>query len=272
MTGQHNVARIQSTRLHQDSGHRAAALVQTRFDDQTLGCGLHRGLEFQHFGLQEHLLEQVVNAHTGFGRDGDKRRFATEFFGHNFFRNQLGTHALDVRIGLVHLVDGNNDRHTGCFGVLDGFFGLRHDAVVTSHHQDDDVGGLCTTGTHGREGLVTGGVQERDHAARRFDVVSTNVLGDATGFARSHFGSADVVKQRSFTVVNVAHDGHHRGTRQRLGVLIQHFVVGEGFWIVQRSDHRFVAHFFHHNHGGVLVQRLVHRGHLAELHQVLDDL
>jgi hypothetical protein len=51
-----------------------------------------------------------------------------------------------------------------------------------------------------------------------------------------------------------------------------HFVVGEGFWIVQRRHHRFVAHFFHHDHGGVLVQRLVHGGHLAELHQLLDDL
>ena len=33
-----------------------------------------------------------------------------------------------------------------------------------------------------------------------------------------------------------------------------------------------MAHFFHHDHRRVLVQRLVDGGHLAELHQLLDDL
>ena len=103
-------------------------------------------------------------------------------------------------------------------------------------------------------------------------MVSTNVLCDATGFARSDFGSANVVQQRGLAVVHVAHDGHHRRTWQQLGVLIRHFVVSKGFWIVQCSHHRFVTHFFHHDHGGILVQGLVHGGHLAQLHQVLDDL
>ena len=49
------------------------------------------------------------------------------------------------------------------------------------------------------------------------------------------------------------------------------FFFGKGFWIVQCSHHRFVAQLFHQNHGGVLVQRLVDGGHLAELHQLLDD-
>ena len=44
----------------------------------------------------------------------------------------------------------------------------------------------------------------------------------------------------------------------------------KGFWIVQRRHHRLVAHFFHHDHGGVLVQRLVDGDHLAHLHQGLD--
>jgi hypothetical protein len=33
-----------------------------------------------------------------------------------------------------------------------------------------------------------------------------------------------------------------------------------------------VAHFFHHDHGGFLVQHLVDGDHLAQLHQLLDDL
>jgi hypothetical protein len=69
--------------------------------------------------------------------------------------------------------------------VLDGLARLRHHAVVGRHHQDHDVGGLGATGTHGGEGLVAGGVEERDHAARRFHMVGTDVLGDAAGFARA---------------------------------------------------------------------------------------
>ena len=54
-------------------------------------------------------------------------------------------------------------------------------------------------------------------------------------------------------------------------MLLGHLVVSEGFRIIQRSNNRGMAHFLHHNHGGILVQRLVDRHHLAELHQMLDD-
>ena len=72
-------------------------------------------------------------------------------------------------------------------------------------------------------------------------------------------------------MVDVAHHGHDRRARQRLGLLRRHVLVGEGFRIVQRGNHRAVAHFLHDDHRGVLVQRLVDGRHLAQLHQLLDD-
>lgn len=47
-------------------------------------------------------------------------------------------------------------------GVLDGLHRLVHHAVVSCHHQDDDVGGVGASGSHGREGGVTRRVQEGD--------------------------------------------------------------------------------------------------------------
>ena len=79
--------------------------------------------------------------------------------------------------------------------MLDGFFGLRHHAVIGSNHQDDDVGGLCTTGSHGCKRLVTWRVQKGHHATICLNVISANVLGNTTGFTRGHFGTANVVKQ-----------------------------------------------------------------------------
>ena len=73
-------------------------------------------------------------------------------------------------------------------------------------------------------------------------------------------------------MIDVAHNSNHGRARQGLGRLGLHFFFGEGFGIVQRGHHGGVAHFFHHDHGGVLIQRLVDGDHLAHLHQRLDDL
>jgi hypothetical protein len=62
------------------------------------------------------------------------------------------------------------------------------------------------------------------------------------------------------------------GARGRASPSAGHVLVGEGFRIVQRRHDGLVAHFLDHDHGGVLVQRLVDGDHLAQLHQVLDHL
>ena len=156
--------------------------------------------------------------------------------------------------------------------MFDRLTGLRHHAVIGGHHQDDDVGGLGTARPHGREGLVTRGVEERDHAASCLHMVGANMLGDAAGLTRGHLGAANVIQQRGFTVVNVAHDSHHRRSLQGLRLLLLHLVIGEGLRIIQGGNNRLVTHFFNHDHGRVLIQRLVDGDHLPQLHEVLDNL
>ena len=99
-------------------------------------------------------------------------------------------------------------------GVVDGFEGLGHDAVVGCDDDDDDVGDLGAAGTHAGEGLVAGGIEEDDLAAEGgrvglgdVDLVGADVLGDAAGFAACDVGGADGVEQRGLTVIDVAHDG-----------------------------------------------------------------
>lgn len=50
----------------------------------------------------------------------------------------------------------------GSLGVLDGLHSLVHHTVVGRHHQDDDVGGISSTSSHGGEGRMTRCVQEGD--------------------------------------------------------------------------------------------------------------
>ena len=178
----------------------------------------------------------------------------------------------EVGLGLVDLVDRDDDRHAGRLRVVDGFLGLRHHAVVGGDHQDDDVGRLGAARAHGGERLVARGVEEGDHAARRLDVVGADVLRDAAGFARRHLGAADVVQQRGLAVVDVAHDGDDRGARQRLGFCAATSSSEERSGIVQLGGHRLVAHFLDDDHRRVLVELLVDGDHLAHLHQRLDHL
>lgn len=115
-------------------------------------------------GRQQDSVDQFVDVQVLACRDLNEHGVATVFFGNQAV---LGELALDlVRVGafLVDLVHGHNDRHTGRLGVVERFNRLRHDAVIGCDNQDRDVGDLGTTGTHGREGLVTRGVNERDVA------------------------------------------------------------------------------------------------------------
>ena len=216
LTCQNHIASLQGTGLHQHGRHGPTAFVQPGLNDQAFGHRLDRSLQLQHFGLKQNLLQQFVDTLPRFGRNRYERRIATKFFGHYLFHHQLVFDALGVGIGFVNLVDGNHNRHARRFRVLDGLFGLGHHAVVRSHHQNHNVSGLGTTGTHGRESLVTGGIEERHHATRSFHMVGTDVLRDAASLTRGHFGTADVIQQRCFAVVNVPHDRDHRGTGQGL--------------------------------------------------------
>jgi hypothetical protein len=54
--------------LHQYSGDRTATLVQRRLDHHAGSTAFMSGLEFEHFGLQQQCVEQVVHALPGFCR------------------------------------------------------------------------------------------------------------------------------------------------------------------------------------------------------------
>ena len=98
-------------------------------------------------------------------------------------------------------------------------------------------------------------------------MVCTDVLGNAARFALYHFGTADVVQQGSFTMVNVTHHGNHRRTRQCFGFYCFNAFIQECFRVVGGGRFADVAEFFHHNQGGVLVDGLVDGYHHAHFHQ-----
>jgi hypothetical protein len=57
-----------------------------------------------------------------------------------------------------------------------------------------------------------------------------------------------------------------------LGLVRGLFFLGEGFRVVELGGQRLVAHLLDDDHRRLLVELLVDGDHLAQLHQLLDDL
>ncbi|CCJ95227.1 hypothetical protein BN131_2900 [Cronobacter malonaticus 681] len=184
---------------------------------------------------------------------------------------QFVFNAIRIGIRLIDFVHRNDDRHFRRFRVLDSFDGLRHHAVVRRNHQNHDVRCLRTTCTHRGKRGVARGIQEGDHAVIGLHMVCTDVLGNATRFARRHFRGTDIVEQRGFTVVNVTHDGHNRRARLSLcaHITIAHYRF---FQLVFTTQDNFVAHLFSNQLRGFLIDDLVDGRHRAELHHRFDNL
>jgi hypothetical protein len=150
-------------------------------------------------GGEDDGLEQLVEVELRTWRDVDEHRVAAVLLGDQAVLGELTAHLGRVGLRLVDLVDRDHDRDTRGLGVVQRLDRLRHDAVVGRDHEDRDVGGLRTTGTHGGERLVTGGVDEGDPTLFAVDLggdlVGTDVLRDATGLLVDDVGVAQRVEE-----------------------------------------------------------------------------
>ena len=79
--------------------------------------------------------------------------------------------------------------------MVDGLHGLGHHAVVRCHHQNGDIGRVCTTHTHGGKSLMSGSIQESDGIAVYIHRISTDVLGDTAGLPVGHIRMSDGIQK-----------------------------------------------------------------------------
>ncbi len=184
--------------------------------------------------------------------------FTTPIFYQKVHVCQLFLDFLRSGIWLIYLVDGEYHGHTSHLSMVDGFFSLRHDAIVRCNYYDGNVRDFGTTGTHGGKGFVTGSIQEGNFmTCFGHYIVSTNVLGDTSCFSSSHFGHPDVVKQGGLSVIHVAHDGHDRGSffqfLFRIFGLLYHFIFD------RFGEFNIISKFISNDGNGFRIQSLVDR-------------
>mmetsp|Transcript_25255 Transcript_25255/g.32349 ORF Transcript_25255/g.32349 Transcript_25255/m.32349 type:complete len:237 (-) Transcript_25255:202-912(-) len=185
---------------------------------------------------------------------------------------QISQHAAGISFRQIHLVDGNNDRNFRRLGVFDRLNGLRHDGVIGSDHENNNVSDIRAAGTHRRECCVTRCVEEADLVARlQLNLIGADMLGDAAGFASNNICRAQRVQKRGLTMVNVTHNGH------------DWWAVREIFWIVFDTfktnfhigfRHAFdgMAKFFGNQFGGVSIDNVIRAQHFTLLHHEFHDI
>ena len=184
---------------------------------------------------------------------------------------KLGADFVGVGFLAVALVDGDEEGDFRRLGVADGLLRLRHDRVVRRHNDDGEVGDLCTAGTHGRESLVTRGVDEgHPRTVLQLDAVRTDVLRDAAGLTVDDIGVADVVEQGGLSVVDVAHDRDDWWAGDEV-VLAVHFHIDGLLHFCGDKVHA-IAKLFGDDADGLFVQALVDRNHHAQRHAGGNDL
>ena len=99
------------------------------------------------------------------------------------------------------------------------------------------------------------------------------MLRDAAGLTLLNFGFADSVEQRGFAVIDVAHDGHHRRTRDEVFLIIRDILSNESIF---RRLLLFLLHidakFSCYQSSGIVVNFRVDGAHHAKKHELFDDL
>ena len=222
-----HIAVAKGAHADDDCSSRATALLDLCLNDG--GTGVHRatGFEFEHFGFEEHEVEEFVDAGAFGGADRNTNRIATPVLGSEALLLELFFDAIGIGGGEVDFVDGDHDFHLRGLGVGNGLEGLRHEAVIGSDDDDHDVGDIGTAGAHGGESGVAGGVEESDFLTLAVHTVGADVLGDATRFAGGHAGFADRIEERGFAMVDMAHESNDRGAGLEL---VDEFLGLGSFW------------------------------------------
>ena len=207
--------------MHENRGKNTFSLVDLCFDDGTPGQSVRICLQIEHFRFQQNLFEEQFDIFTAARGYFHGLKLASPLLHQDALVGELLTNTIGICFRFINLVDGDNDRHAGRPCVADCFECLRHHIILSRNDQNHDVCQLRTARTHCRKGFVARCIEKCDFfptIERNF--IRTDVLRNAARFTGDDVCTADIVEQRSLTMINVTHDGNHRCARfQRFGVI-----------------------------------------------------
>src|SRR6185437_2537913 len=150
--------------------------------------------------------------------------------------------------------------------MVDRLAGLRHYAVISSNHYNYNVGYLCTPGPHGSKRLVAWRIKKCNFSfiIGQCYFISTDVLGNAPGFAAYYICFANKIKERCFTMVNVPHYGHYRRPLNHILWLVR--LIKVCFLILWFYKLNLVTKLVSNNAQGFSIQPLIYGNKHTQAH------
>ena len=105
-----------------------------------------------------------------------------------------------------------------------GFDSLRHDTVIGSNNQDDQIRNFGAAGTHFSKSFMSRGIQKDNLAFISGNMIGADVLRDSSGFIFCNFGFSYHIKKRCFPVIHMPHNCDHRGPLDELFRVIRFYL------------------------------------------------
>ena len=178
------LAHLERAGAHDDGRGRPAARLDLRLDDRPARSRRGAGFQFEHFGLQQNHLQQVIHPRPFQGRDGADDGIAAPIFRREPLLLKLPLHLVEIHVRQIDLVQRHDDGDLGRPGVIQRLDGLRHGAVIRRHDQHHDIRDIRAARPHGRERGMARGIEEGDFLPLVLHAVGADVLGDPAGLAR----------------------------------------------------------------------------------------
>ena len=175
------VTRLQRAFFDQNSCNGSPARVDFSFDNMTGGQFVRVGFELQDFSLKRNHFKQVVNSLRLSGGYFDINRISSPRFRGQSNFSQFPLHFIGFGILFVDFIDGHDDGHLSCSGMIDRLGGLGHDTIIGSNDQNHNVGHLGPSCSHCRESFVAGRIQEGDLPLVRVDQIGADMLRNSAG-------------------------------------------------------------------------------------------
>ena len=205
---QNCVSHSQNTVLNQQCGEDSACFVPLCINDSSNYSPVGIRLNFHVIRYQQDCLQQVLETCGFFRGHGHDDRVPVPFIRDKANLCQLLFDPVWVCIGLINFIQRYDDRSTGSFCMGCCLSGLRHNPIVCSNDQDDDICSLGTTRSHRSKCCMTRGVKEGDFLFVMFDLICGDVLGDPTCLTTCYIRVPDCIKQGCFSMIYMTKNRH----------------------------------------------------------------
>ena len=90
--------------------------------------------------------------------------------------------------------------------MVNGFYCLRHHAVIRCNYQNRNIGGICPPHTHRCKCLMAWRIQEGNFLFPYFYGICTDMLGNTARFLIRHIRFTDGIQKGGLSMVNVPHN------------------------------------------------------------------